>query len=61
MTWNELIFAIGDIVKATFELLKLAENSVNWFYVVVIAAVLIGWLVMQANFNREAERSGGYK
>ena len=61
MTWNEIIFAIGDLVSMTFELLKLGENKVNWLYIVIITFVLVAWIFKQIQYNKEAERTGGYK
>ncbi|MDR9399422.1 hypothetical protein [Salibacter sp.] len=58
MTWNELIYAIGDFVTLTFELLKAGNNYVNWFFIVLIAIVLTGWVVMQQKYNKEAKENG---
>lgn len=61
MSWNDLIFAIGDFISGTFEVLKIGENYVNWFYIAVIFVILVGWLAMQAKYNKEAEQTGGLK
>lgn len=61
MSWNDLIFAIADFISGTFEILKIGENYVNWFYIVLITIILGGWLAMQAKYNKEAEQTGGYK
>ncbi|KAB1063197.1 hypothetical protein [Salibacter halophilus] len=58
MTWNELIYGIGDLVTLTFELLKAGNNYVNWFFIVLIAVVLTGWVVMQQKYNKEAKQNG---
>jgi hypothetical protein len=58
MTWNELIYAIGDFVTLTFELLKAGNNYVNWFFIVLVAIVLTGWVVMQQKYNKEAKENG---
>lgn len=61
MSWNELVYGLGDAVFASFDFLKMGNNYVNWFFIVVTFAVLVGWVNMQAKYNAEAKRTGGFK
>ncbi len=60
MSWNDLIFWIADFISGTFEILKAGENYVNWLYITIITVILLGWLMMQAKYSKEAKESGGY-
>jgi hypothetical protein len=66
MSWNDLIYGIGDLIYASFDLLKITaisnqDSIVNWFYIVAIFVLLVVWVKVQANYNKEAERNGTLK
>ncbi|MAX79136.1 MAG: hypothetical protein CL843_03055 [Crocinitomicaceae bacterium] len=66
MSWNDLIYGIGDLVFSSFELLKITASNnqdsfVNWFYIVAIFVLLVVWVRAQAKYNKEAERNGTLK
>jgi hypothetical protein len=59
--WNDLVYGIGDAVFASFDLLKVGNDYVNWLFIGAIAFILVGWVVKQIQLNKEAERTGGFK
>jgi len=59
--WNELIYGVGDLAMASFELLKIGNDYVNWLFIIAITFILVGWVVKQIGLNKEAERTGGFK
>lgn len=66
MSWNELVYGIGDLIFASFDLLKLTainnqDSIVNWFYIVAIFVLLVVWVKVQADYNKKAEREGTLK
>ncbi len=66
MSWNELVYGIGDLIFASFDLLKITainnqDSIVNWFYIVAIFVLLVVWVKVQADYNKKAEREGTLK
>lgn len=58
MIWNDIIYALGDFFTWSFGILRFGNNYVNWFFIVFIAACLIGWMVMQQGYNKRAKEEG---
>jgi len=66
MSWNDLVYGLGDLIYASFDLLKITATSnqdsfVNWFYIVAIFLLIVVWVRAQVNYNKEAERNGTMK
>ncbi len=64
---QELFFAIGRLLEATFDMLLLPFTGLlpygglaNWAIWVVIGSGLIYWLRMQVGFTREALKNETY-
>lgn len=61
MSWNELVYGLGDLVTLSFELLKAGGNNVNNLFIAAITLVLAAWVFKQIRYNKEAERNGTLK
>lgn len=61
MSWNDFVYGLGDLIFNSFELLKAGGNSVNVFFIAIIAASLAGWVFMQVGYNKEAKQKGTYE
>jgi len=61
MRINELLDFLVIIFEATFELLQMAENSVN--VLIIIMGIIMGiiWVRQMSVYNKEAERNGTLK
>lgn len=58
MTWNDLIYGIGDLATETFKILPVLGNNFNWFIIVIGMVLMAIWLKMQADYNKEAKKNG---
>ncbi len=58
MSWNELIYSIGDFVAWTFQFLEMGGDFVNWFFIVATFIILAGWVTMQIKYIKEDKRNG---
>lgn len=58
MTWTEFVYALGEFFQWTFTLLQAGENKVNWLFIVIGSAMLLGWIVLQLRYNKEAALNG---
>lgn len=58
MSWNELIYGIGDLAMESFKLLELGGDAVNWFFIVLTFIILCGWVNMQIKYIKEDKRNG---
>jgi len=58
MTWTEFVYALGEFFKWTFELLQAGGNPVNNVFIVIGSAMLVGWVVLQMRYNKEAQANG---
>lgn len=59
MSWTELVYALGDLLQATFGILPLLGNLPNILFTLVIIGGLAYWLKELKNYREEAKRSGG--
>lgn len=55
MTFTDIIYATGHFFQWTFKLMKGLGQGPNIFFWLLIAGLIITWLRMQANFNKEAK------
>ena len=58
MSWNDLIYGIGDFVEWTFQFLEMGGDAVNWFFIVLTFVILCGWVSMQIKYIKEDKRNG---
>lgn len=58
MTWNELIYGIGDLMTWTFKILPVLGDNFNWMLIGIGFILLIVWLRQMAAYNREADQNG---
>lgn len=59
---KDLFFTIQDIVYASFKPLELlGELHFNTFFVLCIIGGLAGWLKLQNDYNKEAEKNNTLK
>lgn len=66
MSWNDLIYGIGDLIYSSFELLKITawsnqDSLVNWFYIVAMFVLVVVWVKVQADYNKKAQQNGTLK
>jgi len=54
----EFVYAIGDFITATFELLPMLGNLPNILFTLIIAAGLAYWLRELTKYKAEAKQSG---
>lgn len=59
--WNDLIYGIGDMIFASFALLEMGSDAVNWFFIGMVAFILVAWVLKQVKYNKEAQETGGYE
>ncbi|MGQ0828682.1 MAG: hypothetical protein ACT4ON_09830 [Bacteroidota bacterium] len=55
MTMTDVFYATGDFFQWTFKLMRGLGNGPNIFFWLLIAVLMVIWLRMQANFNKEAK------
>ena len=62
MNSSDFWYAVGDLFTASFKILPVLGDSVNWFFIVFITAVLTAWMFKQAKYNSvEMKESGKLK
>ncbi len=61
MNWTDIFNGIGDFFQWSFKLIKGLGNGPNLFFWLLIAALVLVWLRMQANYNKEAEKNNTIK
>lgn len=61
MNFTELVYAIGDFFQATFKILPLLGNKVNWLFIIIGFVGMVYWLRKQSKYNKEAESSNTLK
>lgn len=59
MTWNELVYSLGDLLEWTFGILPPLGNLPNILFTAVIFGGLVYWLIQLKKYKAEAERTGG--
>ena len=61
MTMTDVFYGIGHFFQWSFKFMKAFGNGPNLFFWLVIVALMITWLRMQARFNAEAKEKGTLK
>ena len=58
MTWNEIVYGLGDLLAATFKILPVLGNLPNILFSLVIFGGLVYWIMELKNYKVEAKRNG---
>ena len=58
---KDILFALGDLFEATFEILPVLGNLPNIIFTIIGFILLFFWIRMQHRYNREAEEKGTLK
>lgn len=58
MTWNDLVYGLGDFLEATFTILPALGNIPNILFSLIIFFGLAYWIGQLKNYKAEAERDG---
>ncbi len=58
MTWNEIVYELGDLIEATFTILPTLGNIPNILFSLVIFLGLAYWIGQLKNYKAEAKRNG---
>lgn len=58
MTWNEIVYGLGDLLTATFKVLPALGNIPNILFSLVIFAGLAYWIVELGKYKKQAQREG---
>ena len=59
MNWNDFVYALGDLLEASFQALPLLGNLPNILFTFVIFGGLVYWLNELKKYKAEAKKSGG--
>jgi len=59
MTWNEIVYATGDLLGETFKILPPLGNIPNIIFSLVIFFGLVYWIMELKKYKTKAERDGG--
>jgi len=55
---SEFVYAIGDFLSATFQVLPILGNLPNILFSLIIAGGLAYWLLQLKKYKAEAKRTG---
>ena len=58
MTWNEFVYGLGDVITATFKILKVLGNIPNTIFILLIMGCIGYWLIQLMKFKKEAKANG---
>ncbi len=58
MTWNEIVYGLGDLIEMTFEILPLLGNLPNILFSLIIFGCLVYWMKELSNYNKKAKQEG---
>lgn len=59
MTWNEIVYGLGDLLEATFEILPPLGNLPNILFTLIIFVAFFYWMKQLKDYREEAKRTGG--
>ena len=59
ITWNEIVYLLGDIFYATFAILPPLGNLPNILFTLVIFGGLVYWIMELKKYKNEADKTGG--
>ena len=60
MTFTELVYATGDVLEASFQILPTIGNSFNYACIALGFVGLFYWLNFQMKKNKQARQNGTY-
>jgi len=55
MSWNDLVYGLGEVTEATFVVLEVLGNIPNIIFTLVIFVGFIYWLMELVKYKRRAE------
>ncbi|MDA9783176.1 hypothetical protein N9502_00910 [Vicingaceae bacterium] len=58
MSWNDIVYGLGDILTATFEVLPTLGNLPNILFSGVIFAGLVYWILELKKYKATAKKNG---
>lgn len=58
MTWNEIVYGLGDLLEMTFEILPPLGNLPNILFSLVIFGSLVYWMMQLSKYNKKAKENG---
>jgi len=58
MTWNEIVYGLGDLIEATFVILPALGNIPNIIFIAIIFAAFVYWLGELRKYHKEALKTG---
>lgn len=61
MNMTDVFNGIGELSQWSFQFIEGLGNKPNAFFWAIIIGLLLLWLKMQANFNKEAEKNNTLK
>ncbi len=61
MTWTDIFNGLGSFFQWTFSFMEGLGNGPNVLFWIIICSLILVWLRMQANFNKEAKAKGTIK
>lgn len=57
MSWNELVYSLGDIFEATFQILPPLGNLPNILFTLALVGGIGFWLLQLKKYKEEAKRN----
>lgn len=61
MTWTDVFNGLGSFFQWTFTYMKALGNGPNLIFWLIIVSLMLVWMRMQSNFNKEAKQNGTLK
>jgi hypothetical protein len=58
MTWNEIVYGLGDLLQMTFEILPPLGNLPNILFSLIIFGSLVYWMKELSKYNKKAKENG---
>jgi len=58
MTWNDLVYGLGDLLEATFEILPPLGNIPNIIFILIIFSSLVYWMIELGKYKKKAKQEG---
>lgn len=58
MTWNDLVYGLGDLLEATFKILPPLGNIPNVIFILIIFGSLVYWMMELSKYKKKAKDEG---
>lgn len=58
MSWNDLIYGLGEIIQETFIVVDILQNIPNILFTLVILGGIAYWLMQLKKYKEHAEETG---